>query len=208
MSNAQADTQTVTNQKPAVTFQPRGAAKPGEMPVAKRKGNGNLTVADLTKRVRELESQLAPTVKKPVSDAELAKAFSALQGANKEKPETLNLSLSSVLGFVPLLTDPQKSAWKAVKDPIQSAYVAKCKRESGEAIALARRAIANPKAFYGQKIRRRKSDGQATSFSMRGRGFAKPAKGKAKGKGKNGAKPAQIAAKMPAAGNAAKPATV
>jgi hypothetical protein len=169
------------------------------------------TIAGLQARVVVLEANQKPAVdKRPVSDADLGKAIATLRGKNaaslKGASPKLDLSLSGQLGFVPILTDAQRRVWHPARDEMRHAHSQVWKAKSAEVMGHLRRAARNPRALMSGGIVTRKSDNAVNAVSLRATKLAKPIK--TKGKGKNAAKPAQVAGKVPTPGNAAQPATV
>lgn len=168
-------------------------------------------IAALNARIVVLEANQKPvSEKKPVSDEELSKAVEALQAFNAGQLKTdspkLNLSLSGKLGFVPMLSLPQKGAWAKVRDAMRRAHSLAWKAKAAVVTAHLRRAVRTETALMRGSIVKRKTDGVVTAVSLGASKLAKPLV--RKGKGKNGAKPAQVAAKVAVPGNANPPAKV
>lgn len=185
------------------TKQSAKVAKPAK---AKAQDSATLEkqVETLTAQVATLESQLAAKQgeeRQPVSTGELLDAIAKLQAMNKADVSKLQVSLRSVLGFVPELTKVQKKElWQPAKKAIERAHSAWTKENAGTIIAHARRAIKNPQAIMASRLTKRKKDGKVTGFRLAGKNLAP--KLATKGKGKNGAKPSQVAGKVSPKGTA------
>ncbi len=150
-----------------------------------------MKLAELQARIVVLEAnQKEPVIKKAVSDSDLDKAISALEGKNRNDVSKLQLSLAKELGFIPDFTATQKTEWKTRRQAMEKAYSAHWKGQSAVVIGHLRRAVKNPKALMGGRIATRKTDNAVTSVALRAKGLAKPLK--VKGKGKGAAKPANV----------------
>jgi hypothetical protein len=162
-------------------------------------------IAALEAEVIKLRANQKTDEKKPVDDAALDKAIVVLESKNKADVSKLDLSLSKQLGFTPLFSAIQKKDWQKRRDAMRAAHSAYWKANAGIAIAHLRRATRSKTALMGGAIKNNK-EGKVNSVVLRANKLAP--KVAAKGKGANAAKPAQIAAKVPKAGNAVNPATV
>lgn len=204
-----AETQTTEKQGKA----PGKAPGKGDVKAAIREQmlRDEKTIQDLKLRIEVLEkNQKEASVKLPVSDSDLQKAVTVLQAKNKaslssESPR-LDLSLAAQLGFVPDLTAEQRKVWGKERDAMRHDFSLAWKERSAKAMGYLRRAVKNPAALMGGAIKTRKTDNAVTAVSLRASKLAKPLK--RKGGGKNGAKPANVAAKVPTVEAASKPLSV
>lgn len=176
-------------------------------------------IASLQAELAILRNQVsAPeVVKVPVEDAALAVAIASLEHdakvdlagervSDKGNPldtrATPDLTLHSKLGVYPELTVSQRKVWTEAKKGIIHAYSAFHRAQLGKRRALLTRIVKDARGVISTSGR--ETSKGALSVSIRGKLAAKPRKGA----GMKKAKPAQIAAKVPAAGNAQTPAFV
>jgi len=182
-------------------------AKPSTTPV---KSLADLTQenAALAARIIALEEP-SKVVKMPVEDSKLKAAIASLEKQAVEDLESgnpkanPNLSLSEELGFVPLLTKDQKPAWKTFRDATRRAYSTLHRKLVPQRKAVISRVLRNGNATVSTVHRVRKD----STVSRASIAVSEPAKVR-KGKGLKKAKPQQIAAQMPVAGNAIAPAVL
>lgn len=171
----------------------------------------NLTAEVIQLRAKVEKNEGKTLEKKPVDDVTFVKALVTLkeEGTEDLKGEnpkaSPNLSLSGIFGFIPEMTKEQKAQWVPVRDGLRKAYSDVHRQLLGKRKAIFARVTRNPRALVATVARQRK-DGTHARVSL---AASEPAKAKkAKGPSKGKAKPAQIAGNVPAAGNAANPATV
>lgn len=173
----------------------------------------------LTATVDQLQAQVAALtlqlnakdsiVKVPVSDADFEMALKKMDAANAESlnsenpPARADLSLTKALGVTPAMTKEQKALWNPFKSKWEKAFSAKHRVLIPQRRAILSRVMLNPNALVATVAKQRK-DGTVSRVSLSAK---EPAKVR-KGKGLKKAKPAQVAAHVPAAGNAAEPAKV
>lgn len=145
--------------------------------------------------------------KREASDEEIAQAVSKLEAAGKSDLASANpkaspvLSLASVLGFIPKLTKEQRKVWEPVRDSLRKSYSDLHRGLLAKRKAIFNRVSRKPDSLVSTVARARK-DGTHARVSLSVSEPAKPRRRKAD------AKPAQVAAKVPAAGNAHPPAAV
>lgn len=213
--NNETTTQTIAT-APEVT-QGGKAPAPGDVrqALADARHQDEQAIANLTSEVIKLRAEVASAKakpeKKPADDASFDKALATLQSEAKEdlaqaNPKASpNLSLSGVLGFIPEMTKEQKAKWVPIRDGLRKTYSDLHRQLLGKRKAIFARVTRNPRALVATVARQRK-DGTHARVSL---AASEPAKArKAKGPAKGKAKPAQIAGKMPVAGNANPPAKV
>lgn len=159
-------------------------------------------------RLTALTANITPPLpKRAPSDEEMAKAMASLAEqakadlANESPKASGNLSLSSVLGFIPTLSKEQRAAWAKVRDAIRSDYSDKHRELFAHRKAILARVMRNPKSLVSTSAKQRK-DGTHSRVSLSAK---EPAKAKRR---KVTAKPAQVAAHVPTPGNANPPAKV
>jgi hypothetical protein len=170
------------------------------------------TLADLQAEVIRLRAQVdakGKTIKAPVTNEEFAAALSKLEGINAESlasdnPSARpNLSLTSIMGVTPDKTKEQNALWKPFKSKWEKAFSAKHRELVPQAKAMIARAMRNAGSLVST-VRKVRKDGTTQKAAL---SVSEPRKAP-KGKGLKKAKPAQVAAHVPAAGNAQTPAMV
>lgn len=170
-------------------------------------------VAELVKSLREelheLRNRLpgGEVVRVPVTDAEFDIAMQALQDAAEVDLKTGNpkarpsLVLRNAEEMVIAPTKAQKALWNPVKKAMLKAYSAAHRVLIPERKKLLDRVIRNGASLV-QTVAKTRKDGTLSKVSI---AAIEPAKAKP-GKGLKQAKPKQMAAKLPVAGNAGDPA--
>lgn len=183
--------------------------------------NQNETSVDVSKLTQELAAAQARLLvlenagklpKKAASDAEFFGAIAKLQTDAKSDLDSGNpkarpaLNLSSVLGFIPNpMTKEQREAWKAAKSAMEKAHSNAHRQLLPQRRKTLEKVLRNP-ASLAQTVAKVRKDGTHSRVSI---SASEPRKAQRKsGRGKNAAKPAQVAAHVPVAGNAATPASV
>lgn len=187
-----------TKAAPALTI-------PAQAPVTERE-------AALMAEIITLRAKSQDLPKHAASDAEFSAAIAQLEKEAAEDLAKANpsprpaLSLAKVLGFIPNpKTAEQNKAWKEARKGMESRHSAKHRLLLAERSKLLRKTIANPSALVATVAKVRK-DGTTARVSV---SASAPAKAKkSTGRSKGAAKPTQVAAKVPVAGNAVNPATV
>lgn len=185
--------------------------------IAEQLARDEAEIARLNQEIERLKSGKTEEAKLPVTDDDLNSAIERLekknrasiaqaQGGGKYASPSLDLSLKEQLGFLPDLKADQKKNWSKRRDEMRRQFSAFWKERASIVGALVRQAAKTPNALVRGKINQRKKDNAITGFSFGATKLAKPMK--RSGKGKNAAKPAQVAAHVPVAGNATNPLTI
>jgi hypothetical protein len=146
---------------------------------------------------------------KPITDEALNLAICELENSAKLDLESGNpkaspaLSLVKILGYRPAMTKEQSANWKPRRDAMRKSYSAAHRVLIPARKAVLARVLRNPSALGASVLRVRK-DKTVARVSL---SASEPAK-KRKGKGMKKAKPAQVAASVPASPLAQEPAKV
>jgi hypothetical protein len=120
-----------------------------------------------------------PDAPAPVSDADFAKAKAkVLRECSASKGEKV-LTLNSVLGFAPALTDEQRAAWRKVRKAVAKEHSAWAKGHYSEIRAHFDRAARDTDAIMGAKLRKSDKTGKVLGGRMQFRNGKAPAKAKA-----------------------------
>lgn len=164
-------------------------------------------VARLTVLVNAKDSPLPKIV---ITDEALAGAMEAMDKANAEAlasdnpPASASLSLNKAFNSPVDLTEAQRKVWRPFANRWKDAFSDKHREMLPKRKKALDMVIRDAKSKVSTTLRLSKETGQVLSAGIRA-----TRKAKTDAKRKNGgkkAKPAQIAAKVPAAGNAAEPA--
>jgi hypothetical protein len=169
-------------------------------------------VTQLQAKVNALQVQLDAKdsiVKVPVDDETFGKAIASLEAINADSlvsgnpPARPAFSLTKILGVTPAKTKEQNVVWKLFKSKWDKAFSKAHRELVPQRKAILARVMRNGAASISTVAKSRK-DQTVSRVSI---SASEPAKSR-KGKGLKKAKPAQVAAHVPAAGNAVEPAIV
>lgn len=170
------------------------------------------TIDQLQAQVAALTIQLNAKdsiVKVPVTDAELDAALGQLETINRESIESESptakptMGLTKVMGKTPDFTKDQKVKWRKFRAGWDKLFSARHRVLLPQRKAMFARVSRNPSAMVGTVAKTRK-DSTMSRITLTA---SEPAKAR-KGKGLKKAKPSQVAARLPKAGNASPMATI